>query len=290
MEFNSPVSELILKRYSCRSYSQIPLSTKLQKNLTSFCDSTRVGPLGGSGRFKVVAAREEDVSSLKGLGTYGFIRGATAFIIGATSGDERDLEDFGYLMEKIVIFATDQELGTCWLGGTFTKSSFSMKMGIQPGEIVPCVLAVGYPAMKPTRVEKLIRKTANSDHRLPWKMLFFEADFNTAIRHDDTGGYQQVLEMVRRAPSASNRQPWRILRYRSNWHLYLQRTQGYRTNRINRLTTMTDLQRIDMGIAMCHFELTARQFNLDGTWVRDDPGVELPSEQLEYIATWKEIP
>lgn len=288
MEFKSPVTELILKRYSCRSYSQTPLSTQLLKNLTSFCESTRVGPLGGAGRFRVVAAREEDASSLKGLGTYGFIRGATAYIIGATSMDERYLEDFGFMMERIILYATDQELGTCWLGGSFTKSSFSRRMGLEEGEVVPCVTSTGYPAKNPSRIEKFIRKQASSDRRLPWNMLFFEDNFDTSIERTETGGYQQVLEMVRKAPSASNRQPWRIVRCGPKWHFYLQRTPGYRTNRITKLTTTVDLQRIDMGIAMCHFELTARELYQDGAWVRDEPGIMLPNDQLEYSVTWIE--
>jgi len=35
-----------------------------------------------------------------------------------------NLENFGYRMELIVLHATDLELGTCWLGGTFFTQQF----------------------------------------------------------------------------------------------------------------------------------------------------------------------
>jgi nitroreductase len=63
---------------------------------------------------------------LKGLGTYGFIKGATGFIMGTVGHSEKNLEDYGYVMERAILFATDIGLGTCWFGGTFTRSRFEL--------------------------------------------------------------------------------------------------------------------------------------------------------------------
>ena len=49
-----------------------------------------------------------------------------------------------------------------------------------------------------------------------------------------------------------------------------------------------DLQRLDMGIAMCHFELAADEAGFDGEWVVDDPGIELPDDLTEYTTSWIE--
>ena len=38
---------------------------------------------------------------------------------------------------------------------------------------------------------------------------------------------------------------------------------------LNRIFTQADLQRVDIGVAMCHFELTAREQGLAGEWVKD---------------------
>jgi hypothetical protein len=44
------------------------------------------------------------------------------------------------------------------------------------------------------------------------------------------------------------------------------------------------LQNVDMGIAMCHFELAAAELGLAGSWNLRDP--ELPSGDREYIVSW----
>ncbi len=44
------------------------------------------------------------------------------------------------------------------------------------------------------------------------------------------------------------------------------------------------MQMIDMGVAMCHFEVAAGELNLLGGWEQKPPAV-VP-EQWEYIASW----
>lgn len=47
------------------------------------------------------------------------------------------------------------------------------------------------------------------------------------------------------------------------------------------------LQDIDMGIAMCHFGIAAREIGLKGNWQRIPTA---PSQRgLEYIVIWVEI-
>ena len=284
--FSKPVVELISQRYSCRTYLEEPIEHELQRRLSEFADGLGPGPFGGRARFQLVAAAEEDSKALRQLGTYGFIKSATGYLVGATQDGEEKLEDFGFLMEKLVLFATDLGLGTCWLGGTFTKSSFAQKIAARPDELIPSVAAVGYCARKPRAVDRLIRRGADGDRRLPFERLFFDERFANPYSSATAGEYALPLEMVRLAPSASNRQPWRMIRLDNRWHFYLQRTPGYRESFLNRIFTQADLQRVDMGIAMCHFELTAREQGLAGEWVKDDPGIDTPDEFTCYSATW----
>ncbi len=91
-------------------------------------------------------------------------------------------------------------------------------------------------------------------------------------------------------PSATNKQPWRIVRGGDAWHFYLRRTKGYGKGSLAfKALRIADLQRVDMGIAMCHFELVAREAGLDGRWVVDDPGLDVP-DGVEYTATWRGSP
>ena len=74
------------------------------------------------------------------------------------------------------------------------------------------------------------------------------------------------------APSASNKQPWRVVRRGDDWHFYLQRTKGYgKGSALFAVLRLADLQRVDLGIALCHFELAARELGLAGEWVLDEP-------------------
>ena len=47
-----------------------------------------------------------------------------------------------------------------------------------------------------------------------------------------------------------------------------------------------DMQKIDMGIALCHFELVAKEEGLGVTFEVADPGIEI-SGDMEYIASYR---
>ena len=262
-----------------------PIEAADRQALSGFLASLGAGPLGSRCRFSLVAATEEDRRSLKGLGTYGFIKGATGFIVGAVEPGPRDMEDFGYGLEQAVLVATDLALGTCWLGGSFSRSSFARKIGASRTEVVPAVVAAGYPA-EGSRTSR-IRERAGSERRLPHEQLFWEGKPGEPLDLSRADGYEKVLEAVRWAPSASNKQPWRLIRSGGAWHFYLQRTKGYgKGTAVFSLLRLADLQRVDMGIAMCHFELAAREHGLAGGWTFEKPAVDAEAAGLEYTASW----
>lgn len=247
----------------------------------------RTAPIGSHQRFGLVAATETNGKSLRGLGTYGFIKNSPAFIVGAMTHSKYDLEDYGYLMEAIILYATDLNLGTCWLGGTFTKSSFAKKMNLNNEETMPAVTSVGEYADPEQHRQGIVSRTAGADRRLPWEKLFSNFVFEVPLLRNEAAEYATALEMVRLGPSASNKQPWRILNHNQFWRFYLRRTPGYREDLIKRILDLCDLQRLDMGIAMCHFELTARELGLEGEWVVEEDVVKYPDALTEYVVSWE---
>ena len=52
---------------------------------------------------------------------------------------------------------------------------------------------------------------------------------------------------------------------------------------------MADMQRIDMGIAMCHFELTCRDLDLKGDWSVDDPRMSGLPDLTTYVSSYRVI-
>lgn len=286
MAFSTSVVDIVRHRFSCRIYETSPIKRDVQRDLTAYISQKGVGPLGSAARFRIVAAAAHDCRSLRGLGTYGFIKDATGFIIGAVKRGMFDLEDYGYLMEDIVLKATDLGLGTCWLGGSFRKSAFARRIAPAADEIMPAVTAIGYGA-DGCKAEDWIRRRAGADQRLGFGKLFFEGCFGQPLTRQTADSYGEALEAVRLAPSASNRQPWRVVRNGSGWHFYLRRTEGYgKGSLLFTVLRLADLQRVDMGIAMCHFELTAREAGLAGKWIVAEPEIEKPDELTEYTVTW----
>lgn len=285
--YNQSIPEIMGQRFSCRTYDPRPIEPVLRDQLTKVLAASSKGPLGTPARFELVSAGEDDLTALKGLGTYGVIKGARGFIIGAVERGGKDMEDYGYLLEQALLFATDIGLGTCWLGGTFSKSGFSQTISLKENEVLPAVVALGYRADKRRWLDSLMRRGAGSDGRLSWDELFFDGTFDTALSVNDCGQFATPLEMLRKGPSASNKQPWRVIRDGRKWHFYLQRSKGYGSRNMA-LLKMADMQRIDMGIAMCHFELTAREMGLSGEWVIAEQSIAKPDELTEYSVTWQQ--
>lgn len=283
--YSKPITEIIRSRFSCREYAPLSIEEEELYELQNYIRSLDAGPFGTPARFKIVRTKDDDRSPRK-LGTYGFIKDAPSFILGAVPSSEKCLEDFGFLMEEIILYATDIGLGTCWLGGTFNKSSFAKRISITEGEHMPAVAALGHIKDMGAARNSNMRRRNKSATRLKWEELFSDRKFGHPLSSDNAGGYSDPLEMLRLAPSASNKQPWRVVKDGNLFHLYLKRTKGYRESLAFKILRIADMQRIDMGIAICHFELTAAELGLKGKWIIKDPGLEIPDTATEYIASW----
>jgi len=289
MPFSRPITAIMRKRYSCRNYLKAPIQAGKLFTLQEIIKNLPGGPFGTLERFDLAAATDEDRSILEHLSTYGFIRNPPAFIIGATRPAPMNLENFGYRMELIVLHATDLELGTCWLGGTFSRSSFAHKIHATEDETIAAVCSVGHINNDPSAVDQAVRQGAGAQYRQAWESLFFDEKFGAALTPQAAGDYAEALEMVRIGPSASNKQPWRIVKQGDRFHFYLQRTRGYREWWVARLMGLADMQRIDTGIAMCHFALAAEEAGLTGRWEVSPPAIaatDQAANPAEYLITW----
>ncbi len=272
--------ETIKQRRSVRSYSGQALEPIVIDKLELMCENQVAGPFNSKVRFKLLNIENAGPKQLRKLGTYGVIRGAKIFIIGIIEESKQAREDLGYCMEKIILEATRLGLGTCWLAGTFKRSAFTREANIVSKEYIPAITPVGYHSDNLSTTASIISLSARSKKRKPFSKLFFEADGKKALTENDAGKYRIPLEAVRLGPSATNRQPWRILREDQNiFHLFLKENIVYKSvaNKLN-------VQRLDMGIAMCHFELAAKEQGQDGRWSKITDKPNIPG--LKYIATW----
>lgn len=288
MSSNQLTTDSIRFRYSCRSYNGSVMEKSSWEKMEDYIAGNSESPFGTKTRFINFAGSEENKDILKGLGTYGFIKGASAFIVGVTNHEEYSLEDFGYLMEKNILYATTIGLGTCWLGGSFKKSVFSQRAEAGENEYVPAVAAVGNIASKRRLAESALRFSISASKRIPFPQLFFNKAFGAPLYEEGAGAYKVPLEMVQKAPSASNKQPWRIVcdLEKGKFDFYLHRTKKY-YKRNKKMFGLADMQRIDMGIAMCHFEIAANELNIKGFWKVNKLEEQNLPEGAEYLVSWE---
>ncbi len=273
--------EAMKRRISCRTYSNRPIEPQQLAALYDFLEANTAAPFGSKVRFQLFDLDELEIKDLKNLGTYGVIKGARHFIVGAVVKTPWAMEDYGYCLEKNILQATSLGLGTCILGGTFKRSGFASRIDTISDEVLPAISPVGYGSEKRSIIDRAFRLVAGSNKRKPWPELFYLQDIDTPLNENSAGKYKIPLECVRIAPSASNKQPWRIVLEGEQkiFHFYLKRTPGY-----DKYFKDIKLQDVDMGIAMCHFELSAKELGLNGKWHVHDP--YLKSEGMEYIVSW----
>lgn len=187
---------------------------------------------------------------------------------------------FGYAFEKFILFATSLGLGTVWLAATIDRKAFEKAVALTEGEVMPAVSPIGYPAKKRSIRENLMRMGMKSDDRLPFETLFFNGDFQHHLKESEAGQLLLPLQMLRLSPSATNKQPWRIVADGNKIHFYEEKTKGYANE------TSGDIQKVDIGIAICHFEIAANEKGLKGSIIQNDPGIIKPNN-TEYIATYE---
>ena len=123
-----------------------------------------------------------------------------------------------------------------------------------------------------------MRKGVKADERLPFEKLFFKGTFEIGLTKEDAGIFADALEMTRWAPSAANKQPWRIVVSGDTVHFY-----EYKTLKDSPLG---DVQKVDLGIALAHFDLTMQEDGYEGRFIEADPGLKLP-ENVHYIISYE---
>lgn len=276
---NMNVTEIIKTRKSWRTYNGEAIKNEEKGRILDFISSLDEPPFGSEARFRIIDLDLKGAGTVSG--TYGVVKGARSFLAGAVRKGPMDLEDFGYLFEKIVLFATGIGLATCWMGATFSKPLFAEKMGLKPEEELPAISPVGYRAIKRSLRDAVFHISAGSRNRKEWPELFFDGSFQSPLRRGDHEKLDMLFEMVRLAPSAVNKQPWRLILDGREVHFFLKRTKGFEK------MFKTDLQRIDMGIAMCHFELAAGEAGIHGAWKVSRPGISSLPDNVEYAVSWE---
>lgn len=262
---NKSIKEIIHSRYSVRNYNGEPLSNEIIEKIETYIKDLS-NPFDKEVKIKLVN-KHKDNEDIK-LGTYGVIRGAENFLISACHNDDLSLMTLGYSLEKIILYCTSLGLGTVWLGGTFKKSDFAKAINLKTDEILPIVSPVGVEGGKKSLFATIASKSRNK--RKDFSELFFNENFNTPLTESDAKEFFEPLEMLRLAPSAVNKQPWRVIKTGNRIDFYV--------------ASHNSFSNVDIGIALCHFQLTALENNLKGEFKVNDPKNE--DTKFDYVISW----
>jgi len=261
-------TDAIRRRRSVRTFDKTPLRSEDAQRIMDFARLVE-NPYDIPIAWKLLDAEKDALRSP-------VISGANAYIAGKMRRVDHAEEAFGYTFEKIVLLAETLGVGTTWIAGTMDRTAFEKAMRLEEGEVMPCVSPLGYPAQKMSLRETVMRRGVKADRREDFETLFFENSFDTPLSPEKAGTLQLPLEMVRLAPSAVNRQPWRVVLSGGKAHFYEKKSKGYIGS------DGWDIQKIDIGIALCHFEIGAEEAGFRVSFTFEDPGIST-EDGLLYV-------
>ncbi len=269
MEIGFDINPVVRQRTSVRTYSDTPVSQETKDKILAYAQTIE-NPFDARVRFCFIEKRGAENGEK--LGTYGFIKGADLFLGMAVEDKDNAALAVGFVGEQLILYMTGLGLGTCWLGGTFTKSEFEKKMDLAQDEIFPILTPVGVPE-KQRMTEKVFRISLKADKRLPAENLFFSDAFSTPLDVKTVGKYADCLENLRLAPSARNIQPWRVVFDGTAFHFFKKGNMNF-------------MQMVDLGIGINHFVLTANELGLQGRLAKADVSAYPLTADMKYVASW----
>ncbi len=266
------LKDIVKGRRSVRTFDGNMLRPEDREKLTEYISAGVSNPFGIPVEFVLLDAEENGLSSPVITGEKLYVAGKVAKVPYADVA-------FGYSFERLVLFAWSLGIGTTWIGGTMKRELFEKAVRLKEGEMMPCVSPLGYPAKKQSIREAMMRKGVGADNRMPADKLFFEKGFDKPLSGTGQQDIADLIEIVRWAPSAVNKQPWRIVRETDTlYHFYEKKDKGYVKD------STGDLQKIDVGIALCHFVMGIEDQGKKAKVEVHDPGIRIP-DGVEYIAS-----
>lgn len=203
----------LAKRHSVRSYSTRPLSDSDKSRVRAAVTAVNTHEAGL--HFVLVTDSPEAFAGLgRSYGIFKGVRNYIALVIDSSAYIYME-EKAGYYAQMLVMKCVEMGLGTCFVGGTFSRKHLDVQL--RAGWSVPAVITLGYPEESEQKVgvmariaHKIIKRKSKAplqfySGELPWEDV--EKEFPLML---------EALKSVSLAPSSLNKQPVSILVSRSN--------------------------------------------------------------------------
>jgi nitroreductase len=241
--------DVIFKRKAVRKYNFTPLDEKTLAGISAYISSIK--PLNDKIKTEIKLFSEKDVKSLQSK--------APHYAVVFSETKEGYLTNAGFMLQQVDLFLSANGIGCCWQGMPKLKKDV---LGDSKLEFV-IVLAFGKPA------EPLHRKSISEFDRKPLEKI------------TNITGANELLEPARLAPSGVNSQPWYFTGGKGIIHAYCVKS------RFLKALIFKKMNRIDMGIALCHLWIAAKHFGKKIDFTSDQKAQNTAPKGYYYITSLK---
>ena len=221
MQVKMDIYEAMRARHSVRAYEQREIEGEIKDMLED-----KIAELNGRSGLHIQLITHEPKAFDSPMAHYGKFSGVTDYIAMIGKKDDELEEKCGYYGEKLVLFAQQLGLNTCWVAMTYRRIRAAYRL--DAGEKLCIVIAIGYG------------KTQGVPHKS--KAPSEVADMSGNVPE----WFKKGVEAALLAPTAVNQQKF-----------FFSLADG----RVSAKAGRGFYSRIDLGIAKCHFELGAGKEN-----------------------------
>ncbi len=271
--------KLAEKRRSVREYKNKRLTPDHREYLNyllgdkpGIVDKTNV-------EFRFIENGFEKAPGLEGLAGYkGRIIEAPHYYAILGDEDSKECKIAGYVGEWLILNATKEDIGTCWIEVTHSDEAKKV-LEIESQKRLLALIALGYPKSE-RRLSNIYATTGKGSLSSLTDLGYPDIDTSYSkapvsgrksitefVFTDEWGrvptldeleklGVHEVLFYMRLAPSYENRQPWQFLLKGKSIELYIEKSD-----------TISEIaQCLDSGIAMFYFEVGMHDIGIAGHW------------------------
>ena len=218
-EHTMTILEAIEQRHSVRQFEEKAIEPELIAKL-----NTEIETINRESGLHIQMFNDEPEAFQAGKPSYGQFSGCRNYF--ALVGKKNKDEEIGYYGQKLVLFAQQLGLNTCWVALTYKKGKVSPN--VESSEKLYLVIALGYG------------KTQGVIHKLK------EASAVSDLASDSPDWYKDGIKAALLAPTAMNQQKFKITR------------SG---NKVSAKAGMGFYTKIDLGIVKYNFEIGAGKEN-----------------------------
>jgi len=239
--------DAIFKRKSIRNYDPTPLSQTLLNEITDNLHDLRPMASNIKTEFKIISPDQVKRAMKK----------APHYIAAFSEREDHYRANIGFMLQQMDLYFSANGLGSCWLGIPVPAKEVIESTNLE------YVILMSFG----NSTETLHRTNVSEFKRKPLSEI-------TDIRDAD-----EMLEPARLAPSAINRQNWyftgtkNMIQAYSSKPSFLGNLLGGKFNPIN------------VGIAVCHLQITAEHFGHKTGIVFEEEKDRKPPKDSEYIAS-----